>query len=300
MKRIILGLIIMMSAIYIYGCGDSPVAKVNTPPEVISVTLDPSTIVIGDTTLITCSARDLDGDTITYAWSVNGGTLTPTTAASATWRAPSTAGTVKVTVIISDGKVTAEGSANITVRGNHAPVIRTLSAIPANVLNGSTSTFSCEATDADGDSIVYSWVADAGTFSSASGKLTTWTAPGTVGSYTATVTATDGTDTASQTMTVFVYSVATKATAAPDPPTSITRAVTRTSATITWSNVSGANIYNLSYGTGSEADQFFTLTTSPFVLNDLLPGTIYFIKIASENSYGVGTFSDTIVVQTLY
>ena len=67
-----------------------------------------------------------------------------------------------------------------------------IQANPATLEPGQTTNLSSPATDADGDIIVYTWSAQAGTFSAQTGINTTWTAPNQEGNYPLTVTATDG------------------------------------------------------------------------------------------------------------
>ena len=57
---------------------------------------------------------------------------------------------------------------------------------------GQSTNLSAPATDADGDTITYTWSAPAGTFSSQNGMNTIWTAPNQEGNYPLTVTANDG------------------------------------------------------------------------------------------------------------
>lgn len=74
--------------------------------------------------------------------------------------------------------------------GNYAPVIISLTANPSSVSPGGTSTITCFATDADGDTLTYSWTAIDGTISG-SGSQVTWTAPSTEGTYNVTVSVSD-------------------------------------------------------------------------------------------------------------
>lgn len=77
--------------------------KPNNIPVVAGVMVNPSTVDAGATTTVTVTASDLDGDPLTYAYTVNGGAIQGTGAA-VQWIAPSTAGAYSVTVTVSDGK----------------------------------------------------------------------------------------------------------------------------------------------------------------------------------------------------
>jgi hypothetical protein len=74
---------------------------------------------------------------------------------------------------------------------NHQPAITSLEAEPARVLVGGTSQVVCNATDRDGDNLIYGWSASGGAISGQGAKIT-WYAPRTAGSYNITVIVTDG------------------------------------------------------------------------------------------------------------
>ena len=77
---------------------------------------------MNQSTVITCSASDPDGDPLTYTWSKTGGTITGTSSAI-TWTAPATAGTYTITCTISDGELTDEQSISIDVEQELSPGI---------------------------------------------------------------------------------------------------------------------------------------------------------------------------------
>jgi peptidoglycan-associated lipoprotein len=76
---------------------------------------------------------------------------------------------------------------------NRAPTFNgPIQANPPTLEPGQTTNLSAPATDPDGDTITYTWSAQAGTFSAQNGMNTTWTAPNQEGTYPLTVTANDG------------------------------------------------------------------------------------------------------------
>ena len=75
---------------------------------------------------------------------------------------------------------------------NHAPQITQLSATPSAVNVGGTSTLKVAATDADNDSLTYTWGSASGTLSATSGDSVVWTAPNVEGAYSVSVVADDG------------------------------------------------------------------------------------------------------------
>jgi hypothetical protein len=95
---------------------------VNTPPTISSLT--PSAIELppeGSCT-IGCAASDADGDTLTYAWSATGGTITGT-GDSVSWEAPAAEGTYTISVEVSDGHGgTASDSCDIVVEMKYGSI----------------------------------------------------------------------------------------------------------------------------------------------------------------------------------
>ena len=82
----------------------------NEPPVITALTAHPSTLAPGGTTGMTCVASDPEGDSITYAWSADDGTISGV-GSEVNWVAPDEAGTYTITVTVSDGK---DGSASET------------------------------------------------------------------------------------------------------------------------------------------------------------------------------------------
>jgi hypothetical protein len=75
----------------------------NGIPAIASVTVSPGTVNANGIVNITVAATDPDGDPLTYAYTVTGGSISGT-GASVSWTAPSAAGAHSVTVTVSDGK----------------------------------------------------------------------------------------------------------------------------------------------------------------------------------------------------
>ena len=73
-----------------------------------------------------------------------------------------------------------------TMLANHRPVITSLEAEPERVLPRGSCQIVCNATDPDGDELIYGWSAGGGGITG-EGATVTWTAPGSVGSYNVTV-----------------------------------------------------------------------------------------------------------------
>ena len=75
----------------------------NQSPAISSLVADPSGLLYGGRTTITCIATDPDGDAVSYSWSASEGSISGV-GNKVTWVAPNKGGNFNVTVILSDGK----------------------------------------------------------------------------------------------------------------------------------------------------------------------------------------------------
>ena len=166
----------------------------NHAPAISSVAPSPMTVAPNASSTIICTASDADGDTLSYAWSAGGGTISGAGNA-ATWTAPAEEGVYSISVTVSDGKGgTITGGASVTVEApaaNHAPVITSLTSNPISVAPNANASLSCFATDADSDTLSYSWNASAGAITGSGGDVS-WKAPAAEGSCTIGVVVSDG------------------------------------------------------------------------------------------------------------
>ena len=140
---------------------------------------------------------------------------------------------------------------------NNAPQISSLSADPATVDPEADTTIACIASDADGDTLTYAWSYSGPSVGSISGAESTvdWTVPETEGTYTVSVTVSDGkggTDEGSCTVIVEV-------------------SVTTGSIDVK-SNPAGANVY---------LDGVDTENITPYVLTDIDEGD-HTLKLSKE------------------
>jgi hypothetical protein len=140
----------------------SSVTVLNTAPTMSSVTLTPSSATEASTLTCTASASDVDGDTLsfTYAWSVDGSTISQTSSTlTGTYFARDQA--VFCSVTPSDGSDSGSplSSGSVTI-SNTAPSVGTPSISPSTAYEGSTLSCVAGATsDIDGDSVslTYAW-----------------------------------------------------------------------------------------------------------------------------------------------
>ena len=166
--------------------------KSNNSPAISSLVANPATISTGAVSAITCSASDTDGDTLTYTWSAASGTISGT-GTTVNWTAPASSSTYVINVTVTDGHGgSAQSSVNVvTTRGNISPVISSVVPNPASLSTGAVSALTCSASDADGDTLTYSWSTASGTISG-TGAIVNWTAPASSSTYIINVTVTDG------------------------------------------------------------------------------------------------------------
>jgi hypothetical protein len=144
---------------------------------------------------------------------------------------------------------------------NQNPVISSITANPLPPIppNG-TSTLTCNASDPDGDNLIYLWNVSGGRLSDSRARVTIWTAPSTAGTYTVTCSVSDGKPggTASRSAILTVTEPTTPLSITTTSLTSGTVGVsyaTNLSATggktpYTWSIISGSLPSGLSLSTG--------------------------------------------------
>jgi hypothetical protein len=162
----------------------------NKPPTITSLTPSATSVARGESCTVNCVASDPDtDDTLTYAWSATGGAVSGT-GNSITWAAPTTEGSYSVTVTVSDGEETVTDSCNITVV-NSAPVISSFTPSATELPPEGSCTIGCAASDADGDSLTYTWSATGGAITGTSDSVS-WEAPAAEGTYTISVEVSDG------------------------------------------------------------------------------------------------------------
>lgn len=181
--RLVLVSVVILTMLMAGGC-------FNKPPVITSLTPSSTSVAPGGSCTVTCVATDPDtDDTLTYAWSATGGAISGT-GNSISWLAPTATGTYSVTVTVSDGEETVSESCNIQVV-NTPPTIASLTPSTNELAPEDSCTIGCVASDADGDTLTYAWTFTGGTITG-TGDNVTWTAPATEGSYTITVTVSDG------------------------------------------------------------------------------------------------------------
>ena len=94
----------------------------NNKPEIIRLSASSFTIGMYQTSTLSVVAQDQDGDELTYKWSATGGIfIHGTTRKFALWRAPTSLGSFKCQVTVSDGKE--ETGDSLTINVVHVPIL---------------------------------------------------------------------------------------------------------------------------------------------------------------------------------
>jgi Tol biopolymer transport system component len=118
MRRLAVSLVILGMIFLVVAVGCEKAKGPNQPPSKPTITASATTVKSGGTVNLTASSTDIEGDTLTYTWSVSPdeGSFSSTTGSSTTWTAPSISGdkSYTISVKVSDGKG-GENSSSITI-----------------------------------------------------------------------------------------------------------------------------------------------------------------------------------------
>ncbi|MDC0712653.1 kelch repeat-containing protein [Stigmatella sp. ncwal1] len=166
----------------------------NFAPSVQNITSSVSPVRLGESTTVTASAADADGDTLSYAWSAScAGTWTNPSSRIASFTPSAvppgeSCGNCALTVAVTDGKGGGNtGTLRLCVKGpgNEGPTfpphILQVYQSAQSVVGGSPVTMRILAEDGDGQALTFSWSAASGTLATPKHSYTSsevvWTAP---------------------------------------------------------------------------------------------------------------------------
>ena len=188
----------------------------NNPPTADAGTAQ--TVQEGDTVTLSATASDQDGDQLTYSWSHDSSLemiLTGADSLAPSFTAPQVRGntTITFTLTADDGMENGTDTVQVTVLdepANNPPSVD--AGEPVAVSEGAQVTLNATASDQDGDQLTYSWNHDSAlgiSLANAASLSPTFTAPQVSANTTVafTLTADDGTDTHSDTVTVTILDV---------------------------------------------------------------------------------------------
>lgn len=175
------------------GAPPPPNGPANRAPEVtVAPNATTAPVVEGQTTQLSVTADDPDGDSLAYAWTqispaTPQGTFSARTIRNPGWTAPAvTADTVfTFQVSIGDGQGgSTSGTLQLTVRHvivNGPPVVSSIMVTPAMPVAGDVVTLAITATDPDADPLTIAWSQTApstqGAFSATDRASVTWISP---------------------------------------------------------------------------------------------------------------------------
>jgi hypothetical protein len=194
---LVIAVLLLSSACNLSSPTPPPPPPPNQPPTINSLTAEKEASTLSESQIV-CEANDTDGDTLTYQWSADGGTIKGE-GSSVAWVAPDTAGNYTVKVAVTDGKGgEATDSTTIAVidKPNQLPTITSLTIDGSppgeenRIRQWTTKAIQCTAQDPDGDNLSYLWRATGGKITGEGNKVS-WTSPGVNGNYTVTVVVTD-------------------------------------------------------------------------------------------------------------
>ena len=132
----------------------------NTSP-IIDRLIVPSEVLVGVQTEFHVIARDSDGDSLSYTWSISQGQTVESSSRTATWVAPDQSGAFIVSVFVSDGiSEPTTRSKQILVKAPNKPPEITELRIPKKVSAGEISQLSLLAVDPNQDPLVFTWKID--------------------------------------------------------------------------------------------------------------------------------------------
>ena len=115
-------IICFLTFFMIFSCSNTTESE-NNPPVISSLTANPDSLGYNQTSTITCSASDPDGDNLLYAWTSGSGLITGS-GSTVSWLSPDSSGQFLISCEVSDNQG-AKDNANISIPVNEAdtPII---------------------------------------------------------------------------------------------------------------------------------------------------------------------------------
>ncbi len=156
----------------------------NYPPRIKSLSPDSSNILTSNSINVYCTVEDKNNDTLSFIWSANQGIITGS-GSQVRYTAPNIPGDFIIQCIIDNnhgGRDTAKITIKVSVFINQPPVINKIKAVPRKINLNSQSVLSCFASDADNDTLSYSWTSVSGIITG-TGSSVSWNSPSISGNY---------------------------------------------------------------------------------------------------------------------
>jgi hypothetical protein len=156
----------------------------NYPPRIKSLSPDSSRILTNKNINVYCTAVDKDNDSLNYIWIASQGIISGS-GSQVIYTSPGSAGNYTIRCIVDDnhgGKDTAQIIIQVSVSINYPPVINKIKALPRKMNLNSNSSITCYASDANNDTLSFSWSAAFGIITG-NGSTINWQAPASAGNY---------------------------------------------------------------------------------------------------------------------
>lgn len=176
----VLGLILVLA---LAGC-------CNKPPT-LNCSVEPSTVVEGDTAKISTNAVDPNNDVLTTVWTASEGNISGQDGTASFDTTGLTPGTYRVNADVRDKKHQVSCAVDVTVTKNKKAPVVDCGAGSASVVAGGSTTLQVTASDPNGDAINYSWTVDGQAVTNNSPSFAFGSAGRSVGSHRVEVTVTD-------------------------------------------------------------------------------------------------------------
>lgn len=170
----------------------------NNSPIITRISSTPESAIGGTVFLLKVVASDPDKDSLLYKWSCLGGELIDgDDKTTVNWKSPvknvDTTYIIKVTVF--DRLSSVDGTHEIVVTGNAAPIISKITSTPPTGVGGTIFSLKAVASDPENDSLAYKWTSDGGGFPDGDNlAIVNWKSPASnlVKKYNLKVTVSDG------------------------------------------------------------------------------------------------------------
>lgn len=112
-------IILITIPLLFFSCGGNDTTapeSINTPPEITNISANPNPVSRNQSTTLSVTATDDDGDNLSYAWEATAGTFpSGNTSAQVTWIPPEIQETYLISVTVSDGAATVDTSLYVSV-----------------------------------------------------------------------------------------------------------------------------------------------------------------------------------------
>ncbi|MGE6759496.1 kelch repeat-containing protein [Corallococcus interemptor] len=143
----------------------------NAVPIINSVVASISTVAPGGTVQFTADVTDTAGDTLTFDWSADAGTLSAPTTSATAWTAPETEGVFRITLKVTDSYgassvmsfsftvTSGQGSAVLTASLNTWPRVTNIALADPRVEMNKPAQLTASVVESDGDPLSFQWTA---------------------------------------------------------------------------------------------------------------------------------------------